>query len=230
VKHYLRVASVLIPRREEMLHTIVKILPFSEDKELLIMDLGAGFGVLTEELLDRFPKAKIVWVDVSEEMLKAAKERLRRFEGSVSFYLRDFEDEEWVNGLGQRFDAVVSSLSLHHASDDDKKRIFGDIYRILKCGGCFINGDRVRAPSGWLDDYYMREWAEFMVVQMKRFFKEEKTVEEVIATQRRMETEYGDKPATLENNMRWLHEAGFDIVDCVWKYNNRAIIIAYKPP
>ena len=44
VKHYDRVASVLIPRREEMLSTIVNLLPFSRNKAVLVMDLGAGFG------------------------------------------------------------------------------------------------------------------------------------------------------------------------------------------
>lgn len=228
VEHYDRVASILIPRREEMLSTIVNMLPFSRNKTVLIMDLGAGFGAVTEKLLDRFPNAKIIWVDVSEDMLKAATQRLKKLQGSITFYLRDFEDDNWSKGVGQRFDAVVSSLSLHHASDDKKKRIYRDIYRLLKRGGYFINGDRIRAPSDWLEEHYMREWAEFMVVQIKEFFQKEKTVEEVIATQKQMDIKNGDKPATLEENMKWLHEAGFDIVDCVWKYNNRAIIIAYK--
>lgn len=192
------------------------------------MDLGAGFGALTDKVLGRFPRAEIAWVDVSENMFSAATQRLRKFEGSISFYLRDFEDDDWSMGLGQQFDAVVSSLSLHHASDENKKRIYRDIFRLLKSGGYFINGDRIRAPNRWLEEHYMREWADFMAVQIKKFFKKEKTVEEVIATQKRMDIENRDKPATLEQNMKWLHDAGFHDVDCIWKYNNRAVLIACR--
>jgi len=80
------------------------------------MNLGDSFGAVTERLLERSPKAKVIWVDVSEDMLKAATRQLKRFEGSTNFHLRDFKDGDWSKGLGQQFDAAVSSLSLHHTS------------------------------------------------------------------------------------------------------------------
>jgi hypothetical protein len=38
----------------------------------------------------------------------------------------------------------------------------------------------------------------------------------------------GDKPGTFWNMQFDMHKAGFQEVDCVWKYQNLAILVAIK--
>jgi tRNA (cmo5U34)-methyltransferase len=38
----------------------------------------------------------------------------------------------------------------------------------------------------------------------------------------------GDKPATVEDQLMWLQEAGFKVVECVWKYYHIAVILGIK--
>jgi tRNA (cmo5U34)-methyltransferase len=38
-----------------------------------------------------------------------------------------------------------------------------------------------------------------------------------------------DQPAHLEDQLGWLHEAGFDNVDCFWKWLELALVGGTKP-
>jgi hypothetical protein len=38
----------------------------------------------------------------------------------------------------------------------------------------------------------------------------------------------GDKPATVEDQIQWLLEAGFKVAECVWKYFLLSVIIGIK--
>ena len=37
-----------------------------------------------------------------------------------------------------------------------------------------------------------------------------------------------DIPATMEDQLKWLRNAGFDEVECVWRYFNYAICLGFK--
>lgn len=68
------------------------------------LDLACGTGILTRKIAERFPFAKIVGVDVSENYLDVAKKNSNSYQ-NISFILRDVEELS----LPDRFDCVVSS-------------------------------------------------------------------------------------------------------------------------
>lgn len=47
-----------------------------------------------------------------------------------------------LQGILIIFDAVISSLSIHHLDDIDKRKLFTRIYDSLPNGGLFVNYDR----------------------------------------------------------------------------------------
>lgn len=93
---------------------------------LVVMDLGAGTGLLTGRLAPFV--AHVHAVDVSEAMLErlTAKEELR---GRVTAHRIDLTSGE----LPLRVDLVVSAMAMHHVRDT--AALVGALFRHLKPGG-----------------------------------------------------------------------------------------------
>ncbi len=62
--------------------------------------------------------------------------------------------------LYEKYDIVISSLSIHHLKDHSKRIIYSKIYESLNNGGIFLNLDQVYAPSSENEDIYQRNWFE----------------------------------------------------------------------
>jgi methylase of polypeptide subunit release factors len=65
---YDRKQGVLIPRKDELLDTIVDFIPFAPDDQLRILDVGAGQGALSERILNKFQRARVRLLDSSSLM------------------------------------------------------------------------------------------------------------------------------------------------------------------
>lgn len=85
------------------------------------VDLTLGMGGHTEALLQKFPNARVVGVDWDTESLEHAKERLKAFEGRVTFVHKDFAraaaamKDLNIKADGILFDLGFSSFQMLHA-------------------------------------------------------------------------------------------------------------------
>jgi hypothetical protein len=79
-----------------------------------------------------------------------------------------------------------------------------------------------------MDDWEFDNFVGHMTEQINEKLKIEKTFAEVKATQIDSDKRLGDKPGTIWQMERDLREAGFRNVDCIWKYQNLAVIAATK--
>jgi tRNA (cmo5U34)-methyltransferase len=150
---------------------------------------------------------------MAENMIAMAQAKLAPY-SSVRYLVGDFAC------FDGEYDAVVSSLALHHlATDEDKRCFFQRIYDRLRPGGAFLNGDIVLASSDILQATYMREWRAFM----RRSISEEEIENKWIA-----KYHAEDHPAKLLNQLAWLGEIGFADVDVVWKQYNFAVYCGVK--
>jgi putative AdoMet-dependent methyltransferase len=91
-----------------------------------IMDFGAGTGLLASHVAPLV--AKVVAVDTSPSMLEALA-RKQELRDAVEPRCQDI----LVEPLGERFDAVVSAMALHHVQDTE--RLIGSFREHLKPGG-----------------------------------------------------------------------------------------------
>jgi trans-aconitate 2-methyltransferase len=98
-----------------------------------VLDAGCGTGRLTHDLLEALPRGHVVALDVSENMLDAARVYLEPDFGSRVEFVRcdllelPFECE---------FDLIFSTASFHWVLDHD--RLFRNLYRALRREGSLI--------------------------------------------------------------------------------------------
>ena len=167
-----------------------------------ILDLGTGDGRMLALLqLDR-PEMLGVGLDFSEVMLEAARERFVEDE-RVELVKHDLAES--LPALG-RFDAVVSSMAIHHLEHERKRSLYGEVFDLLEPGGVFANFEHVASSTHRLH---------------LAFFE---AIDEPIENE-----DPSDRLLDVEAQLGWLRELGFDDVDCYWKWLEMALLIGVKP-
>ena len=221
-------ADLVLPKRQEMLSLIVQLIPFGRDEPLRVLDLGTGTGVPAQRVLQDFPRANVICVDKSAEMMEISCAKLAEYGDRVRFVQADLEDPAWNNGLPDKFDAIVSALAFNLLTDRAKQRLFAQCYEMLEPYGCLVFSDRLRAADKAVDRLYLDQWMDFIVRQTREVLGKEVTLETVTARQRSLDEAAGVKSATLEDILAWLKQAGFAQVECYWKYFQWAVFGASK--
>jgi tRNA (cmo5U34)-methyltransferase len=102
-----------------------------------ILELGTGAGETASLLLALHPAARLVGVDSSPQMLAAARDALPA--DRVELRLAPLE-EPLPTGP---FDVVVSALTVHHLTAEEKADLFRRVAEVLRPGGRFVLGDVV---------------------------------------------------------------------------------------
>lgn len=179
-----------------------------------ILDLGTGTGLFAAMVLEQFPDAEMTLVDLSGQMLDAA---CKRFAGknNIRFIQDDYITHEWE----EHFDMVVSGLSIHHLSDEQKQQLFTRIFNILEPGGIFVNADQSLGSTPEMEAMY--------AAAMRRVVETSGLPPEEIA--KAFERLKLDRSATMENQLQWLREAGFAHAECVYKHHHFTVFLAVKP-
>ena len=133
--------------RQEAFEVIAQTLPFRQDAKINFLDIGAGYGALSQFLLGRYPNATAVCQDGSAAMLKLGRQRMAKLKGRVKFVQCDLSKPGWSKNIIGPFDAVVSSIAIHNVREHDTIRsIYAETFDLVNAGGCFLNLDRM-TPS-----------------------------------------------------------------------------------
>lgn len=97
-----------------------------------ILDFGCGTGTLTLMIKKAKPGCIVYGIDIDPQVLEIAEKKAER-EG-VDVHLMKYDGITLPCG-NESLDKVVASLVIHHLSKEEKFRIFGEMYRVLKNGG-----------------------------------------------------------------------------------------------
>jgi ubiquinone/menaquinone biosynthesis C-methylase UbiE len=130
------------PERRPRLQEMLAAAPFPRDAEFEVLDVGAGYGAVTEEVLKAFPRARVTLQDYSQPMLGEAKRRLAGHAAQLRYVTSDLTDPGWPAGVGGPFDLAVSAIALHNLGDPDKIfACYRAMYDLLRPGGVFLDYD-----------------------------------------------------------------------------------------
>ena len=188
-----------IPRRVEGEGTLLEFVPLKVNR---VLDIGSGSGRLIDLLSIDRPGAEYVALDFSSTML----DRLGEKYGAAPNVTIVRHDLDLPLPLIGSFDAVVSSFCIHHLAHDRKRRLYEEVFAVLKPGGVFCNLEHVASATAALHDQFLER------VQQTR------------------ETEDpSNKLLGLEVQLEWLRDIGFDDVDCHWKWRELALLAGVRP-
>jgi tRNA (cmo5U34)-methyltransferase len=146
-----------IPCFDDFYKSSVSLLRHYKNNFRNIVDLGAGTGLLTLEIYKLYNNAHFTLIDISKDMLEIAKER---FNGLNNF---EFIENNYVENIPVKdCDLICSALSIHHLENDDKIKLYKDIFEKLDKGGCFINLDQFIGTSEKIDKMYNEWWYNYI--------------------------------------------------------------------
>jgi demethylmenaquinone methyltransferase/2-methoxy-6-polyprenyl-1,4-benzoquinol methylase/phosphoethanolamine N-methyltransferase len=112
-----------------------------------VLDVGCGPGdVILIAKAQVGPHGQAVGIDAAPEMIEVARQKAARAGQDVDFKVALIEKLPFPDGS---FDAVLSSLMMHHLPDDIKREGLAEVRRVLKPGGCLMIVDMKR-PESWL--------------------------------------------------------------------------------
>jgi tRNA (cmo5U34)-methyltransferase len=213
-KEYDQLIRKLIPKYGEMHQLVVDLLNFPKETRLKILDLGIGTGQTALKILQKFPKANIEGIDISGNMIKQAKLRLKNHLDRVRFIEKDI----YKSNFTKKYDAVVSVLCIHHLNSKQKQDFFDMIFKTLNKNGIFIIADIVKFDSEEETKDKEKEWKDFLISNLGekdgnfwfQNYKEE------------------DLPDSTNNQMKWLENSGFKEVKCSFEYMNYSVFYAKK--
>jgi ubiquinone/menaquinone biosynthesis C-methylase UbiE len=135
----------------------------------LILDLGTGNGEIAARAALKFPKSRVIGLDVSSGMTIEAEKKVNKLGlKNVRFLVSSMEDFKM-----ERTDVVVSHLAFHHVRS--KQPVITRIYRILPRKGKVIIGDwfkptkkyekqieKLKAKNPLLSRKFDESWQDFL--------------------------------------------------------------------
>jgi tRNA (cmo5U34)-methyltransferase len=223
---FLELGHVATPWRGELTGAFLALIPAEPDEPFLAVDLAAGSGWLSEAVLERFPRARVLVVDGSPTMLEDAAGRLVRHAGRFEKRLARLDEVGWLPALGEPPRVVMSCLAIHHLDGAAKRRLYERLYERLPPGGALLVADVVAHTSEPARRYWARLWEEDV-----------RRVGSGAAIERFVRDGWNyfdhpddpiDRPSPLAEQLAWLGEIGFVGVDAFWVKAGHALFGGYK--
>jgi trans-aconitate methyltransferase len=232
-----------VPEREArfaaMFDALAELLPPS----FVAVDLACGPGSISERLLARFPKARVVAVDMDPVMLAIGRGALGTVDGRLRWIEADLGSPDWLGELGDtQVDAVLSSTALHWLAPQPLTRLYRELAALLPTGGLFLNADNMTfGPPAfkrlsqraldrqWSADAFVARGIEtaeqwWAALSAEPAFAELVAARErLLATKQRPESRFG-----FDEHVAALGEAGFAEVGTIWQVLSDHVLLAIR--
>jgi ubiquinone/menaquinone biosynthesis C-methylase UbiE len=128
-------------QRISLLDNMLKLAPYDGSAILDVLDIGAGYGLLTKLAMQRFPRARATLLDFSVPMLGEARIRLADISPAPRFVVGDLT-KSWTGPFVGKFDLAISAFAIHNLEDPALiAGVFCDVAKVIKPGGVFLNYD-----------------------------------------------------------------------------------------
>lgn len=110
---------------------------------LQAIEIGCGTGITTQALLSARDDLMLTAFDIAPAMLAQARESLALSLQSGRVQLIESDALAFLTGVvSHSVGLVASGYVLHNFEREYRRRVIAEIFRVLKPGGVFVNGDR----------------------------------------------------------------------------------------
>jgi SAM-dependent methyltransferase len=204
------------PLAEEQLDIISRIIEKFNASINTFLDLGCGDGFMGHFIYQLYPNAHGVFLDCSQEMIKKAK---AKDVGQMSEYVvQDFADPNWYRSIkpSLKFDLIIAGYSIHHIENNQKQRLYKDVFELLNPNGIFLNLEHVSSPTPVIEEMFNELFSDGMFNYHKQI-KDGKSKEEIDRLHNDPEHKVLNKLESVEKQCEWLRDIGFTHVDCYMK-------------
>lgn len=176
-----------------------------------ILDIGCGTGIELRYIWEKAPNAHITCIDLSREMLNLLMEHHHEYTNQITAIQASYLSWGYPKN---RFDMVVSSMTMHHFWQDEKVEIYKNIHSTLKVGGVYIESDFI--VDELLAEQYRRRYKKILAHVSGKASPGEYHI---------------DIPFTVNDQKKLLEDAGFaqvEVLDEDINHGNGAIMRAVK--
>ncbi|MGQ0572587.1 MAG: class I SAM-dependent methyltransferase [Pseudonocardia sp.] len=140
--------EVYIEGRERVFDVMLDVVESLLPAEIVVLDLAAGPGSISERVLRRLPRARCVAVDVDPVLVSVGRGALAGFGDRLRWVQADLRDPDWPAALGpQRFDAVLSTTATHWLDPAALAGAYRRVADLLTPRGILLNGDGMYFPG-----------------------------------------------------------------------------------
>ncbi len=207
-----------IPQYEVMRRTVFELACAYVKDDGVIVDLGCSRGEALAPFVQKFGAYnRYVGVEVSAPMLEAARER---FAGLIQAGMVEIRDLDLRTSYPPvRACVTLCVLTLQFTPIEHRQRILRAIYKHTQPGGALIFVEKILGATADLDT---------LMVDRYYTMKAENGYSQEQIERKRLSLEGVLVPVTAKWNEELLHTAGFQQVDCFWRWMNFAAWIAVR--
>jgi len=220
------VFSLAIPHHDEFQRKTAEVVSQNIGKpdagsgrECALCEIGPGTGVTLSFLLQQTNNLQGInyldAVDNSSEMIRILKSnyadpRIRIIEADIL---------DFLGSCTEYYDGIYSAYTIHNLEQEMQKEIFRGVFKSLKSGGCFVDGD-IFAYADKEAQKRVFEWQIGMYEKHVPSPQKEEWIAHVLADSRIY--------FVLKEAVAILRRIGFE-VEVVFREKLEAVILARKP-
>ena len=231
---FLDFSEILVPGRAEQTATLLHLIPARTDEVFTVAELGSGGGTLARAILEKFPSCHYIAFDGSAVMREQMSRTLAPLSSRLEIRPFELAEQQWRVTLPTPLRCVLSSLCVHHLSDDGKRQLFNDMAARLEPGGALLLADIIKPATPHIAELFAQQYDEIVRKQSLAIRGDLSGYEQF----RNLKWnyflyDYGspdsyDQPSLLSDQLCWLHDAGFTLADCFWMQAGHAVYGGYR--
>jgi ubiquinone/menaquinone biosynthesis C-methylase UbiE len=108
-----------------------------------VLEIGFGTGITTKEILSCIKGINLISIDNEPKMYERAKNNLEKTVSDFSFLKMQDALSFLKSQPSENLDGIISVWVIHNLLKEEQSDVLKEIFRVLKSGGFFVNGDKI---------------------------------------------------------------------------------------